>query len=257
MASTLYESVMTRVGPPWLRRVVGVKLLGSIGEVVDTHVDRIASGVRRRFPGFDSDDSLAQIGRERRIRRGHLESGATYARRLRGWWDAHRARGGPYALLAQLYAFFLDVYDPRIDVVYQSGTRRWIDAGGGGVVTRDAVTWTGDGSGRWAQTFFVFICLADGIENFLVDEAGRFLVDEAGRFLVAPLMSGGTVDDEDAEVFRCIPREWSAAHIAYVTIILLYGVARCWNYPQPVPTWTDWGASTTWGGPQPVTLIAE
>lgn len=232
MARVSFSYAMKRVAPPWLQRTVGGKLLVAVGNRIDELVDRTRDGVALRFPGQDAD-ALPYIGRERRIRRGPGEAAATYAGRLRGWWDAHRNRGGPYALLEQLYAFFLDTLNVQMDVVYHSGTRRWVDAAG--TVTRDAVTWGADGSSLWAQIWVFFYLGADP----------------------TGIVTASTASDDDAEMFRAIPREWSAAHLKTVTLVLLYGIARCWNYPQPVPTWAVWGTQTTWGGDVPVILPIE
>ncbi len=122
-----FEAAMLDACPPWLRRTRGAALMGAFGAVLDTLSQRAAEGVRLRFPGFDVD-ALPMHGRERRIQRGPLETDERYAARLWGWRQAHRGRGGPYALLEQLRAYFAD--SPRqIDVVYHSGTRRSLVTG--------------------------------------------------------------------------------------------------------------------------------
>lgn len=144
MARVPYTEIVKRVTPPWLQRKVAGRLMLTLAEQADDMVTRAVQGVALRFPGAlggtIDPSSLAYTGRERRIRRGPGEDAVTYARRLRTWWDAHQTRGGPYALLGQLYAFFLDWLNVRMDVVYYSGTRRWMDVAG--VITRDSITWS-------------------------------------------------------------------------------------------------------------------
>lgn len=258
MARILFKTGLLRVLPPWLQRAIGKKLVDSISEQIDDLDNRLVDGVKLRLPADAPDPTaLGMIGRERRIRRGPAESPITYARRLRRWLDDHKGRGGPYALLYQLDGFWQDSLNVRMDVVYQSGTRRWISAATTveeSVITRDSVVWGGDGTGKWAR-FWVFFHLTGGLENVLITEDGDTLITEDGDVIVAELLTGGSVTDEDAEMFRIIPREWSAAHIDQIVVALLYGLARLWNYPQPVPTWAAWGASgATWGGPVPVLL---
>jgi hypothetical protein len=260
MARLLFKSAMLQISPPWLRRVVGAKLMESLGEEADDLLDRFVSGVKLRFPTDDADpDALARIGRERRIRRGPGELGQTYARRVRTWWDDHRTRGGAFAMLRQLYAFWRDSLNPRMDVVYHSGTRRWVDSDG--VITRDAITWSAPPNGdpaAWAN-IWVFYHLGDAItETFvLTTDDGDPLVTDEGDELVALVTSeDGTISDELAEQFLCIPREWSAAHIQRVTVVLLYGSAELWDYPQPVHTWDEVGHAP-WDENVPVILIAE
>lgn len=142
-----FASALRRIMPPWLQRRVGGALMEAIGAQADVLVTRTVHSVKARFPGHDSEaideGALSHIGRDRKIRRGPAEDAATYAGRLRTWLDAHRGRGGDYALLEQLYAYTRGWLSVRMDVVAQSGKRRWIDTDG--VITPDSITWNGDG----------------------------------------------------------------------------------------------------------------
>lgn len=344
MARTPYTTLIRRVTPPWLQRTRGGRLMQVLAAQADELVDKTIDGVLARMPGSQATTdptALAMVGRERRIRRGPGEDAATYARRLRSWWDAHRTRGGAYALLGQLYAFFLDWLNVRMDVVYYSGTRRWIDEDG--VITRDAITWTasgpeegdafafasnitaGDdfiylgglqdsfplhgpydvrvwdgtnptgevveverqdesgnllltgtvaghyaaGSGRvaranirWAHVWVFFYCpdTIPGADRVLITDAEDTLITDDGDVLIADqtIALADGLSPAEEEIFTAIPREWSAAHIPYITVVLLWGTARLWNYPQPVPTWAEWAASgATWGGPNPAIMTTE
>lgn len=258
-----YTSAYRRAVPPWLQRSVGARLMESLAAQVDTLVERTTDGVLLRFPGLlqpVDENALAFTGRERRIRRGPFESPSRYARRLRGWWAAHRTRGGPYALLEQLRAYLGEFLTVRTDVVYYSGTRRWQDVDG--TITRDAVTWSASGpSEGWAHVW-VFLYVPETIpirESTMLDESGDpILADDGSEILGVESVVPGSLTPEEAEIFLAIPREWSAAHIRTIRVVLLYSTARLWNYPQPVPTWSAWGASgATWGGPTPVILSTE
>ena len=131
---------------------------------------------------------------------------------------------------------FLESLGVRIDVVYHSGTRRWIDAAG--VVTRDAITWNADGSDSWAR-FWVFFHIDD--PNFItttasiLTEDGDQIITEDGAQIVSPVaipfIVSGAVSDEIADWLSAIPREWSAAHIDRITVVLLYGEACTVGYP--------------------------
>lgn len=260
MARLYLASALVQISPPWLGRTVGGKVMRGLADELDALTDRLVEGVKARFPGLVTVETLPLIGRERRIRRGPGEDGTTYARRLRTWWDAHRTRGGPYALLGQLYAFFLDWLDVRMDVVYYSGTRRWQDAGGGGVVTRDAVTWDADGTDEWAKVW-VFFYVPESIPRssaYLITFGGDRIVQfDGGGILLVESIAPDELTAEEAEVFKAIPRDWSAAHIKLTTVVLLWGARRLWNYPQPVPTWSAWGASGALWGEPPVVLEIE
>lgn len=343
----IYTKQLLDTVPPWLTRVVGEKFLRSLGDNVDALVTRVAQGVRHRFPNDIDESALGSVGRERRIRRGPEEDAATYARRLRRWWDAHRRRGGPYALLGQLHAYFADLHDlPRIDVVATSGNRHWVAQGVEDVeaiaaITHDEVDWdpfpstwdvesnaitenalagatqvrvvgasdfaaasieapipvrviqraTGDSieldvvarDGEWltlsgplditytAGTGFVeklhyewahvwvFLHL-DGppssAANLLTEAGVTVLIENGDDLLVVTDLSGGDeLAQEEAEVYCAVPREWSAGHIPYVTVVLLWGNGILLGYPQP-PIATL-GDGHVLGEDTPVILIAE
>lgn len=247
-----------RVTPPWLRRTHGARVMEGIADVLDSYVDRLVQGTKLRFPGAPprapDPDALALTGRERRIRRGPGETTTTYARRLPSWWDAHRGRGGPYAMLEQLHAYFLDWLNVRIDVTAHSGTRHWISPAG--VITRDWISWSAGGPAEgWAHLWVVFY-LPDEIPGagltLTTSEGVPLITDDGDELVVTPAISPADVTEADKEIFRAIPREWSAAHIPYVTIVLLFGGNRLWGYP--VPTWGDWGV---WQSVDPVVFTAE
>jgi hypothetical protein len=226
----LHKTGLLRILPPWLRRTWGAKLVESLGEQIDELVQRTADGVSHRFPAVVSpvdEDALALTGRERRILRGPLESAANYGARLRTWWDAHRTRGGAYALLEQIRAYFVGFGAMRVDVVAQSGLRRWMDTAG--VITRDAITWQGDASGKWARIWVFFYVTS--LPRTLVTHTGARLVTHTGDVLIADSLVSGTISDQDAAMFTAIPREWSAAHIDKTTVVLLSGDACLVGYP--------------------------
>lgn len=242
----LYTKQLIDRLPPWLTRLVGEKLVRSFGELIDSTAVRVIHAVRQRFPNDIDSSSLARIGRERRIRRGPGESASTYATRLRIWWEMHRIRGGPYALLWNLHHYFYAWLPGRKDVVYHSGTRRWIDEDG--VITRDAIAWEADGSDEWAQ-FWVFFYVPDLISlpgDFLTTLDGEIITTLSGDpITITASIVPGEMTPADEDVFTAIPREWSAAHVKRIYVVLLWDERRLWSYPQPVP---DWGTiSTSWG----------
>lgn len=263
MAWIPFTEHLRQLSPPWLQRSVGGRVMRAIATVVDEHVVRVVDGTRLRFPGFDEDNidptALALTGRERRIRRGPFEPAATYAARLRGWWDAHRGRGGPYELLRQLDAFFEWFLDVRMDTVDARGKRVWIDDES--VITRDSITWDADGSGKWARLwvfFYVPALISSLTGDTLITQDGDTLCTEDGD----PIITDATISPDELgpleeELFRCIPRDWSAAHVERIYVVLLWDERRLWNYPQPVPTWAEWGATSTWGEPPTVLEIPE
>lgn len=221
-----FRFAMRRFVPPWLRRTVGGAIMDSLGVPVETLVDRCIESVKIRFPSERFPDALAYIGRDRRIPRGPNEIDYTYSARLRLWWDAHLTRGGPYALLEQMYAFFQATDNPTIAVVGNSGIRHVVDPSGN--ITRDEIGsagWTGDGEhpSKWARIFVIFqlsSSLFQGVSIY-------------------------TLTDTQKAIACAVPVAWNAAHIERIYIRLLPSDGILWGYPETL----EWGdAGRTWGG---------
>jgi hypothetical protein len=209
-----YRDLIRRRSPPWLQRGIAEKILYALGVHVDAFADAVTAGVKHRFPGYYSHDALPVIGRERRIPRGRVEPDATYASRLVRWLTDHRLRGGPYAMLAQLHAYYAPA-NFAIDLVYYSGRRFHLATDG--TVTRDDVAWTPDtNAARWARWWLFFYT-----DDF-----------------AAPT-------DDEIEQLRVVPRAWNAAH-ANGLIVLFPSTAELWNWP-PGHTWNETGIWNTGG----------
>lgn len=188
MAYGRFQKLLVELSPPWLQRLTGGKALRALGAVVDELlVDRAVSGVKVRLTDVESDEGLGLLGRERRIRRGPGESAASYARRLRRWWIDHRVRGGPYALLRQFHAYLLEYAPGQIDLVAQSGLRHVCDETTG-EITRDQITWGGDGDVAGAPVLLAGNALPGDIE-LRPTSIGTFPVE--GRYALT-LRSGST-----------------------------------------------------------------
>lgn len=218
--------------PPWLTRLVGDRFLRSLGDGIDALVTRESQAVRHRFPNVVDTSSLARVGRERRIRRGPGEDAQTYATRLRAWWDMHRIRGGPYALAWNLHHFFLAWLPGQKDIVAHSGLRHTIDVDG--EVTRDAITWNADGSEDWSQVWVFIYCpeLIPLGTALLVSTWNEYIVSLGGTAItVTYSIAPSALTSAEEEVFKAIPREWSAAHILRTHVVLLPGDAALVGYP--------------------------
>lgn len=208
--------------------------MSAIGEQLDHLNDRMAVSIKYRFPNLYGDDSLPYLSRDRRIPRGPTESNEAFAGRLRSWWDDHRTRGGAYALLRQLFIFWSELMPApveRIDVVYHSGTRRWVDEDG--TITRDSISWNADGTSLWAQVWVVF------------------------RMAGEP-----TLSDDDEDAIKAVPRTFSAGHILPIECVLVWSEStyevELWGYPEG-GTWADDDPSPgqVWPPTDPIILTAE
>lgn len=102
------SSFLYGVLPSWLTATEAWMTLGAVAAEFDTEFDNAVSGMRKRFPGRDTDsaDALPFLGSDRKIIRGFGETDANYATRLKGWLTTHKPRGGPYALVEQVAEFY-------------------------------------------------------------------------------------------------------------------------------------------------------
>lgn len=245
--------------PPWLRRTVGGALVRGLGDPLDAVASLTREAAAARFPTADRPDALPVIGAERRIIRGPGEPAATYAGRLRLWLDSHRTRGGAYALLEQLFAFWRYSLNVPIDVVAYSGGRESMDTSG--AITRDIIDWTGDSSGSWAQDWIFFHC-PSAIDVAIVADTGEEIVASTGDTIIASIdlaALGGVLPAELVDEFKLVPSTWRPAHLKRCTIVLLFSGNGLWDYEPPLPTWDEWSAGgELWGDePTPIQIVID
>jgi hypothetical protein len=214
-----------RTGSPrWLRSGRIGKAMYSFGLMMDLLGDAVAYGVRARFPGQYTNETLDMTGRERGIRRGLYESATDYAERLRHWHDAHLFRGGPYAMLEQLYEHFRP-NNFQIDLVYMSGLRFVLDTSGN--VTRDHFAWNPPPPPtKWARWWLFYHWPIAPMTDGLWGDPG------------APWGCGGVwgagFSAEVVDEFRLVPTDWNAAHCLGHVVLLPSG-AQLYDYPIAGP----------------------
>lgn len=198
----MFRDAIRELSPWWLRGPIGGSVLYAIGSVVDEVADRLRAGVKMRFPAYYSTESLPLLGRERRIRRGRFESETTYATRLLPWLDHHRTRGGPYALLAQVHAFYAPNNFP-VELRYVSG-RRFVMDPDDGSVERSDVVWSPPGDpAMWARWWLTYTWPTPLDDDGQWGDPGTW--GDGGVWALD--MSANDVRD-----VRVVPREWNAAH---------------------------------------------
>lgn len=221
MADVLdFIDAFVNVAPPWLRRTRAAKVLRSLGDVTARVFHATSDGVAARFPGAveGAVDALPYIGRDRRILRGPLEDDATYAVRLRTWWEAHARRGGPYAMLEQLYLYLVNTEPRQWDLVYRNGVRFVLNGAAAsidapGFITRDRIEeYTLAPQWARARLFMLF--------------------DEYPEISLA-----------QRDAYTAIPREWTAAHMQPIETVAIWD-GGVWGYPRG-QKWGD--AGRKWG----------
>jgi hypothetical protein len=211
-----YRDSVRKRSPPWLQSGRAEKILYALAVQLDVLGDALSAGVKLRFPGLYSFESLPLLARERRIQRGRNETDGAYATRLTRWRIDHQVRGGPYALLGQLYTHYAPNNFP-IDLVYYSGRRFSLAIDG--TITRDTIAWAPDtDTARWARYWLIY---------------------RTDQWAVTPPTA------DEIEDLRLVPRQWNAAH-AQGHIIVMPTTAELWNYP-PGRLWNHPGTWNTSG----------
>lgn len=236
-----FRSSILQIVPRWLQGFIGGRLLYSFGLVLDGFFDLTSDGIKARFPGHSrqADDSLALVGNERRIRRGPNEARDIYASRLLTWWDDHKHRGGPYALISQVARFWqttpgVDAF--HFDLVYESGQafRRVLNATFGPQDGVPALSSPYDSdTTHWARWWLVFDWPNTISDDGLWSDPGTW--DDSGTW------DTNLTEAQVAEV-RLVPAEWNNAHCQGHVVLLSNG-AELWDIPSG--TWNDPGV---WGG---------
>jgi len=228
-----FRDTMRSVCPPWLQRGLAEKIMYSLAVQLDAFGDALVAGVKQRFPGLYSFDSLSIIGRERRIPRGRAEADADYGERLRHFLTDHAVRGGPYAMLRQLHWYWLPaLFD--IELIYWNGRR----------FTRDVALYTAalaapDATPTKALEQSIVRDIVPGgwhPDTDPVHWARWWLFYYTDQWAYTP-----PTDEELAEL-KLIPRQWNAAH-PLGTIVLFPSDGELWGWPLG----HVWGEPGTWG----------
>jgi hypothetical protein len=91
--------------PPWLSRYVGSRYVYSQAIQWDTLAEYTRLGMLQRYPSVAQPDALSEIGRDRRILRGIVETDEHYAERLRVFKRTWKLAGNAPTLLGQLWEY--------------------------------------------------------------------------------------------------------------------------------------------------------
>lgn len=200
--------------PVWLRNGNAEIYLYAIAVQADTTGEALVAAVQSRFPGFYSDESLGLLGSERRIPRGPAEASASYAGRLTRWLDDHRLRGGPYAMLRQLFAYYAPNNFP-IELVYRNGTYYAMDTSGNITRTPNTTFEPDADPTQWARWWLFYYT-----DDFLAPTA------------------------EETASLKLVPHAWNAAHCLGTLTVFPTG-GELWNYPLG----HVWNETGTWNTP--------
>lgn len=204
-----FRDTLRRVVPAWLKGYWGERYLYAHGVQLDAIADATVAGVKMRFPGVYSGESLPLLGRDRGIWRGLEETDEAYAERLSRWWQDRRMKGHPYALGFQLQAALFP-HRPRVRVINQRGD--WYTVNSDGSTEHHEAAWDWDGNiNPWGR-FWVIIYPPPGLWT----KRGKW--GDGSKWGKGTW--GTTATRAQAAMVRAIIREWQSAHAKCEKIII-------------------------------------
>lgn len=152
---TTFRDTIRRISPTWLQGFYGYRFLYSAAVQIDAMADGLTAALKLRFPNLYTNETLPLIGRERGIRRGFDELDESYATRLRGWWDYHKHKGNPYALMREVQAY-LGTHAIKMRVVNNAGAWYTKNADGTTEYLAPPTHWNWDGStADWSRYWLI------------------------------------------------------------------------------------------------------
>lgn len=108
---------------------------------------------------------------------------------------------------------------------------------------------------NWAR-IWIFVHLGDLLPDELLTESLEELLTEGGDALLGEISPVSGYSPADDPIWTAVARDWSAAHVQRITLVLLFGVGELWDYPVPVGTWDD-SATITWDQAVPIVITVE
>jgi hypothetical protein len=249
---TRWRDAFTAIVPRWLRRTYAARYLGAIAYQLDAAWEAGVAGLKLRFPGLYSEETLSRIGRERGIIRGPSENVDGYAARLSDWREAHRRAGGWVAQLTQLHAHFTGAtweslpWRPVIDAVHNGGTSssvvQVLRCGESGAISAFTRAWDwdshspGGADALYHSRFWLILYMPDGIPP---DTSG--LTFGAGKHWGEGNWGDGhrwgtAASTSEVATLRTIAAAWTAPHARLDWIIVVYS-ASTWEDFTPDGNW--------------------
>lgn len=203
-----------------LLQPVGSAIEAALGLMKDYFADRVRASIKTKFPSLASPEALANIGYERGLPQGPLESDASFAARLLDAWNAWVYAGTAFGLLR---VFYLTGYTNVVLAQVTGGMQYTLGASGTTLLSSTHGSWTTGFGSFWSMFDVIF-----------------------ASPLPTSWQSGGIPSSSSAEAnfIRTIISAWKPAH-ATCGRIIIETAGKLWGYPAT----QQWGAATgNWGG---------
>lgn len=194
------RSTLLRILPKWLHNGNIGRVVYAIGLHLDALGDSCVAAVRKQAPEADSEDASALIQANRNIIRGREETWAGYCARVKTWRQAHRIRGGPYALLRQINAYWLGAF--AVELRYSGVDRTQFQMSPEGEIARLIGSYAPPTPG-WAQWLLIYY--------WPTAIPGPAAWGDAITWGEGAVWGSGLTPTEVADLRR-VPAQWGNAH---------------------------------------------
>ena len=259
------RDLVKAISPPWLvgpgtpstplpaGAGIAERFMYAIGIQSDFLIYKVQEAIKLRFPGYLNASSLAQIGDDRVILRGYLETDASYATRLRAWLDTWRHAGAARGVLQAVASYLPNMPGVRSVLEGAAGYSVWdVLAPGQDPSTApttyhiNPANWYWDSLG-WIKRRWLIIDSTGWIAP------APAYADPGATWGATAYSWGLYAPAERAETLRQLVRTWKGGGTRYPWIIVALDASLFdynANYPDPTlpdPSFGTWSKIDTSG----------
>lgn len=239
---TTFRDTAWNISAARLRTFRAVRMVYAfVGLPLDMIAEAAKQATMARFPEVCPVDALPYHARDRRIRRGPLESATSFRARLLLWIELWRGAGVGRAMLDQIAAF-MTPNEFRIRIWTQVGMIYTREADGSFTITR-ATRGLWDWDGRddlWAR----FWLIIDSVGGVPWSRDGTWGDGEEWGADGATATWGSTATGDEVTTIRAIIDDWKPANSVCKKIIVSFDAAAFavtdTSPPLPDGTWAHW-----------------
>lgn len=249
MIAASFRLIRKFLQPRWLNDGEGELVGYSLDLVKDAFIERLRLGHLAKYPQNDPSgettappDSLAAMGRDRRVIRGIFDTDATYAAKLVRYLDDRRRCGNPLMIMQKLAEYCGPLPSFRIVDVRGNWYSRAADGTESVLLNEGNWDWDGDTS-RWSR-FWVLV-----YPNGLWGTESTTWGDPADSVWGSDPttdMLGITATQEHVASLKFIVNDWKPAGTRCSQIIFAFDPTSFDpSTPEPDGEWGHWGKVDT------------
>ncbi len=211
-----FRHVVAEWAPDYMKGTWGLRLLESVGAVLNSLAVQVDEGRRAGNPLQCQEDALAYHSRDRQIELYATEPAASKRYRLSRWWQLHQRQGTHLGQMANLQPYFLPGTLPKIRVVHSDAaylSSTWWTMNADGTVERyvkSPANWNWDGNNigsgqRWARSWIIIYTAGTALDT----SCARY--DDGTVYDDGVTVYDGLSAQASADLIR-LAKSWKSAH---------------------------------------------